>query len=122
VKADEAQHMAQVGAGEIDRRAHRNAIGRERHIDLLALQQAFRTVGGIGERDLGAGDLVDPGLQGRRDREVVERRADHDHVRGLKLGDQFVGFRKGLAGGGVIVGRRLAAMGDPVGVEQRDAL
>src|ERR1700704_1041615 len=64
-------------------------------------------------------DLVDIGLEDRRDREVEHRRADHDVVGRLELGDEVV---RDLDGGGafrrMLLTRREGA-GDPGKIDER---
>jgi hypothetical protein len=65
----------------------------EATITRLAAGQALGTLLGVREGAAGLRDAVDPGLQLRRDREVVHRRADDDDVGGEELADQLLGDR-----------------------------
>ena len=59
-------------------------VGQQRHVRLK--QVAFIDIHGSAR----AHDLVDPRLERRRHAEVVERRADQQHVRGNQLIHQLV--------------------------------
>jgi hypothetical protein len=57
-----------------------DAAGRNDQIDLLAGDEALRTISTIGEGTPGTGDMVDPTLEGRRDREVDQASRQHDVI------------------------------------------
>ena len=64
-------------AGHRQRRA---AAGKNGDHLLGGRDETFPSLIGIAERLAGTSDLVDPGLKGRRDREVMQRYAEHDDV------------------------------------------
>src|SRR6266849_5834410 len=105
IEADKTQYRAQIGLLEVQ--AARRALAAVDAApagddeDLLALEQPLGTRRGVAEGSPGAGEVVDPRLQGRRDRKVVHRRGDDDDIRRLDLRDNRVG-----AGGDLALTRR----------------
>ena len=94
VEAEESQHRPEIWLLEVHA-LRRTVAGVDTapagdDEDLPALQQALRSRSAVAEGPAGARDVIDPGLQRGRDREVVHRRGNHDDVRGLELLDQRV--------------------------------
>src|SRR5437879_4072349 len=78
--ADEAEHKAQVRlleVGGLHRSVGIDPAAREDEHALLSGDQALRPLLGIRERAPRPDDVIDPGLQRRRDPEVVHRYRDH---------------------------------------------
>ncbi len=67
------------------------------HERTLAFHQPLRTLRRVAERDAGTQDVIEPGLERRRDTEIVHRRTDHDDVGGVDLADQSIGKCKRVA-------------------------
>ena len=61
------------------------------HDHRLALGQAFGALGRVLEGSAGLSQAVNPGLELGRNAEVIERCANHDHVRCQELAHQLLG-------------------------------
>lgn len=104
-QADEAERGEQVRFLMIESRHRARAAvhttARGRQVDLLAGQQSLGTIRAILERAARHGHPVDPPLQLRRDREIIHRRPDDDHVGGEEVVDI------GTAGGEILAEQRV---------------
>src|SRR6266849_634662 len=63
---------------------------------LLSLQNSFCTSGAVKDRAADTDDLIDPGLQGSGNRQVVHGGADHNRVSSQQLFDQRLGNGESL--------------------------
>src|SRR5581483_10623261 len=93
--AEEREELANIGRFMVAG-AGVHAAARRDHIRLLVRQQADRPLLRVLEGDAGAGDVIEVGLQRRRDVEVVHRRSEDDDVGALELFDERVGLRDDL--------------------------
>ncbi|MNC19958.1 hypothetical protein D3C75_678980 [compost metagenome] len=85
----------------------------------LAGQQALRAGGGVLEGDAGTQHVVQPGLEGAGDGEVVHRRSHHQHVGGEHFIGQFVGAGQGVQFGSTALFFGLHPATQQVGVQVR---
>src|SRR5579885_2424389 len=112
--AEEAENAAQVRLLVTERRRGRvrtvESAARGRDDDLLATRQSLWALLGIAERLARDREPVNPCLELRRDREVVHRCADHDHLGVEKILERLLApgqilpqgraFRENAPGGG----------------------
>ena len=102
--ADEAEQRAKMGLLRVHRLRRSLAVETAPAQDddgALALQQALRAGLAVAERHAGPQHVVEPGLQGRGDAEIVHGRADDDRVGGLEFGDELVRECLGRGLGGI---------------------
>ncbi|MNH16670.1 hypothetical protein D3C79_763190 [compost metagenome] len=85
----------------------------------LAGQQALRAGRGVLERDASAQHMVQPGLEGAGDGEVVHRCGHHQHIGRQQFIGQFVGSGQGVQFGRAALFLRLHPATEQVGVQVR---
>ncbi|MNO68064.1 hypothetical protein D3C76_588840 [compost metagenome] len=106
VDADEAHDLAQVGFLVIRGAAGVDPAASGQYVSALAAEQALRAGFGVLEGHAGTQHVVEPGLKGARDGEVVHRRGHHQYVGGEQLISQFVGtIQRRLLVGVALLGR-----------------
>src|SRR5439155_15336125 len=89
-EAEKREYRFQIRNLRVGGRVAVLAAAGERHVDFLALEQAFWTLLGVAERHTGTRNRVDPVLELRRHAKVVHRDAQYHDIGRLDLGDQGV--------------------------------
>jgi hypothetical protein len=93
--AEKAQDGAKIGFDVVERfhdsAGAVDATGSENKRGFFAVEEADRFSVGISEGFAGAGNLIDPKLQGGWDAEVVHGNAKNVFIGGMKFGDELVG-------------------------------
>ena len=92
---DKAQGLAQVGLLMIQTSAGVDTTAGGQDKGALALQQAFGALLAILEGHPGTQHMVEPGLEGAGDGEVVHGGGQHQHVGGQQFIGQGIGQRQG---------------------------
>ena len=88
--ADEPKDNLQIRLGMLKRRVLRiHPAARDGDDHALAMHQAFRTGRAVPEGLAGDDHAIDPGLQLRRDAEVVHRRANDDDIGRQEIGQDL---------------------------------
>src|SRR5579863_663250 len=94
-EAQESENAAEIGFLEVEQFgrciAAVDAAASSDDEDLLTFEQSLGSCRGVAERATGARDVIDPRLQGRRDREIVHGYGEHDDVGSFELLDQVIG-------------------------------
>ena len=117
VHSQESEEELEPRAHEIDFTADRGASSCRGEVDLLAGQQSFGTIFSVAESRSCTGDEIRPGLDRRRNREIVDGNAEHDDIRLLQLLNQFIGNFRQLMLFGRPVGIRGQIGGEAIGID-----